>query len=319
VLNRVEIRNFQSLGSVDIPLRRFTVVTGATGSGKSAIFRALLALACNVRGTEYITRGCATCSVAAGDGRMIAALTRSRTRGRDSYRLARLQPVPQGGAPPFWMAVKYTKLAGQVPPQVTEALGLSPLNFAGQWDSPYLLTLSGPQLAAALGELTNVSLVLTAAAEANRRRKRFDRELELALARKDALLAQAEEFAGLAERRRALKAAEAVLARLQETAASLERLRALTGRLRAARAAAEAARAEAARREPPSLDHLEHLASRLTRLRDLARQLAAAQQASARLSADAAQAAREAQDAHDGLHAALKACGQCPTCGSVIS
>jgi DNA repair exonuclease SbcCD ATPase subunit len=318
VLNRVEIRNYQSLGAVDIPLRPFTVVTGTNGAGKSAVFRALRTLACNARGTGYITRGRATCTVAASDGRILVAITRSTIRGRDAYQLARLAatPVRDGSG---WRAVKYTKLAGQVPEPVTAALGLSELNFAGQWDSPYLLALSGTALAQTLGELTNVSLVLTAAAEANRRRKRFARDLELTQARKDALLAQAREFAGLADRRRALRAAEAALERLRAASAALERLTALAGRLRAARAAADVARAEASRREPPSLERLEHLAARHARLRELAARLAAARSDAARFSAAAAQADRDSQAAHDGLHAALKACGQCPTCGSVVS
>jgi DNA repair exonuclease SbcCD ATPase subunit len=318
VLTRLEIRNFQSLARVDVPLGPFTVVTGTNGAGKSAIFRALQTLACNARGTGYITHGRATCSVAAGDGRTLVAITRSRTRGRDSYQLARLVSTPVAGGS-GWTAVKYTKLAGQVPPQVTEALGLSELNFAGQWDSPYLLTLSGAALAQTLGELTNVSLVLSAAAEASRRRKRFDRDLETALKRRDALLAQAREFAGLAERRRALRRAEEALGRLQATSAALERLRSLTGRLRAARAAADAARAEAARREPPSLERLEQLARRHARLRELSARLEAARADAARFSAAATQAGLDEQAARDGLHAALKACGQCPVCGSAVT
>lgn len=318
MLTRLEIRNYQSLAQVDIPLRPFTVITGATGSGKSALIRALRTLACNARGTDYITRGRAVCSVSVGDGRVIAAITRGRARGKDAYRLATLVPTPVAGGS-GWTAVKYTKLAGQVPPQVTQALGLSELNFAGQWEGPYLLTLSGAALAQTLGELTNVSLVLSAAAEANRRRKRLARDLELAQQRRDALQAQVQEFASLPARRKALKTAEEALERLRSADASLARLTALTGRLRAARAAADAARAEAARKEPPSLARLEALAGRLTCLKDLARRLESDRGDAARFRAQADAAAGDERAAHVGLHAALKACGQCPTCGSVIS
>jgi hypothetical protein len=206
-----------------------------------------------------------------------------------------------------------------VPDPVTEALGLSPLNFAGQWDSPYLLNMSGAALAQELGELTNVSLVLTAAAEANRLRKRFARDLEAAQARRAALLEQAQEFAGLPARRKAVQMAEEAFARLQGASAAHARLTALASRLRAAERAAADARAEMARQEPPSLARLEELSGRLGWLQDLARRLQASEEEAARFSAAAERAAAEEKSAHDAVHDALKALGTCPTCGSIVS
>ena len=66
MLTSVEIENFQSLKRLTVKLGRFTVVTGATGSGKSSVFRAMELLAFNARGTSYITRGEKTCQVATG-------------------------------------------------------------------------------------------------------------------------------------------------------------------------------------------------------------------------------------------------------------
>jgi DNA repair ATPase RecN len=313
VLQRIEIRNFQSLGSVDIPLGQFTVITGPTGSGKSGTIRAVRMLARNARGTGYITTGETVCSVSAGDGTAVVRITRSRGRGKDAYLVA----TYENGT---WQQEKYTKLAGQVPEQAQAALGLTDLNFAGQFDPPYLLNVPGTQLAQTLGELTNVSLVLTAAAEANRRRKRFDRDLEAARERSATLLAESvAAMTGLAERRKAVQAAEEALSRLGAASVSLSRLEALTARLRAAQGTAASARAEAARQEPPSLQRLEDLAARLQRLEDLAARLRAAQQAGLRCTAQAAQAGREAQAAADSLHTVLARAGQCPTCGSTIT
>lgn len=312
MLQQVEIRNFQSLGRVDIPLRLFTVITGQSSAGKSAVVRAIEMLARNARGTDYITHGQATCSVSAGDGQVIARLTRSKTRGRDAYHLATLKDGE-------WKAVKYTKLAGGVPEPVAGALGITELNFAGQFDMPYLLNVPGTELARTLGELTNVSMVLNAAAEANRCRKQAARDLEAARERRDALLEQAQDFAGLPGRRKAAAAAEEALARLQGAAASLTRLTALAQRLATAERVAADARAEASRREPPSLARLEDLADRLRWLEDLSRRLGVAEKAAAGFAEDAWRAENDEVAAREALHDELKALGQCPTCGTIIS
>lgn len=318
MLKRAEVRNYQSLAHVDVELDWFTVITGPTGSGKSGFLRALGLLAFNARGTGYITAGAKTCTVSAGDERMLARITRSSARNvPDSYQLARLVPVPVGGY--GWAGGKYTKLGGQVPPQVTEALGLTPLNFADQWDAPFLLGLPPAQLAQRLGELTNVSLVLGAASSANRARKQLQRQLEEATARRDQLLAQARQYATLGARRRAVTAAEEALESYQEASGRLERLRALTGRLEAAEAASRGAAEEAARQDPPSLDKLEGLTARLARLRQLGQAVIDAEREITLQDGELRRAAAAEVTAGATLHAALAAAGQCPLCGSIIS
>ena len=312
MLTRLEIRNFQSLGEVDIPLGMFTVITGPTSSGKSAIVRAARLLARNARGTGYITHGQTACSVSAGDGSVIVRLARSRTRGRDAYHVAALKDGE-------WETAKYTKLAGSVPEPVTGALGLSDLNFAGQFDMPYLLNVPGTELARTLGELTNVSMVLNAAAEANRRRKQAERDLKAARERCEGLLEQAQAFAGLPGRRKAAAAAEEALGRLRGAADASARLEALAQRLDRAEQAAAEARAAASRRRPPSLGRLDDLLGRLGRLDDLLGRLAAAEEAASRHGYDARRAEQDEADAREALHDELKALGQCPVCGSIVS
>lgn len=319
MLNRIEVRNYQSIGEADIPLGLFTVVTGPTGSGKSGLFRAIRMLARNARGTSYIRRGQTTCSVAAGSGRWIVRLTRSSARsGKNEYQAAQLVPTPVRGGE-GWTSVKYTKLGGQVPPRVEEVLQLTDLNFAQQHDPPYLLSLPGSEIARRLGDLTNVSLVLGAAAEGNRVRKQAQRDLDAARARRDALMEEAQEFAGIRERRRAIAAAEQALATAQATGASIERLRALTGRLEAAESAASAARAEAACQAPPSLERLEALAARYARLRGLADDLEREEFEAVELADLAVQAQADEVAALTALHKALADAGQCPTCGQVFA
>jgi len=318
LLEQVEVRNYQSLASARVRLRRFTVITGPTGAGKSAFFRALELLAFNARGTGYITAGAKTCAVSVGSSQVAARITRSSSRSvPDSYQLARLvsAPVRDGQG---WTAVKYTKLGGQVPPQVTAELGLTPLNFSRQFDGPFLLGLPGTQLAQRLGELTNVSLVLGAAAAANRVRKQLTRQLDDAVARRDQLLLQAQRYVSLGERRKAVTAAEEALERHRLASARLERLRALTGRLEAAEAVSRAASEEARRQAPPSLEKLEGLVARLALLQVLQQAVIDAEREIVLADGEQQRAAEAEVTAGATLHAALAAAGECPVCGSVI-
>jgi DNA repair exonuclease SbcCD ATPase subunit len=312
-LSRVEVRNFQSVHHADIALGRLTVVTGHTGAGKSALFRALRTLARNARGTDYVSAGQASCSVTAGGQGWVARLTRSADRGKNQY----VTGVMQDGA---WATETYTKLGGQVPADVTRLLGLTDLNFARQVEAPYLLDVPGTEIARTLGDLTNVSLVLGAAGEAGRTRKRLERELATARARREALLEEAQAFAGLRERRAACTAAEEALEGLQELSGRTARLQALTDRLGAAEAALESARAVTG--TPPDMALVDELAAaraRVARLASLARGLRDATGAAARLRGEADQAARDAVAAEQAVHAALVEAGQCPVCGSAVT
>jgi DNA repair exonuclease SbcCD ATPase subunit len=312
MLSRIEVRNFQSLSRADIEPGAFTVITGPNGSGKSALLRALQLLALNARGTSYVTATEKSSTVAAGNGDWVAGITRSNSpRGRNEY-----VTVTRGDAGPE--KTRHTKLAGQVPEQVSALLGLSELNFARQHDPLYLLSEPGTAIARKLGDLTNVSLVFGAAAEANRRRKQYDRDLKAARERRDALQEEMREFDGLREHRAAIGAAEAALARLEAVTARCGRLGALTGRLEAAEAAGGRARAEAERQAPPSLERLDALTARVARLRALARVLAAAEGDAIRFRSQAGQARRDEAAAETAIHRVLADAGQCPVCGSAV-
>jgi DNA repair exonuclease SbcCD ATPase subunit len=193
------------------------------------------------------------------------------------------------------------------------------VNFARQGDSPFLLAAPGTEIARRLGDLTNVSLVFGAASEAGRRRKRLERDLEAARKRREALLAEAQQFAGLKRRLAAVREAEAQLGLLEAQAAQAEALRAAAGRLERAEAAVAACRAEAARQAPPSTGQLDELVKRLTRLRELSAELAGAESQAARLRDEAARALAAERDAHAAVHGALVAAGACPTCGQAVA
>lgn len=310
MLTHVEIENFQSLKRLSLRLGKFTVVTGATGSGKSAVIRALRLLAFNARGNGYISRGAKSCKVASGDQEQgwAAGIERGAGRGKDCYRLAIRRP----GAEP--VTGTWTKLGGEVPGDVANALQLSELNFAGQFDRPFLLDSSGGEIARVLGKLTNVTLLFDAAREANRRRLEISGDLKRAEAHLASLIEQAQQFRGLHERRAAVSAAEEALERAHGLTVRAARLRVLTDRLEQAQQALELAVPP----EIPDAGRLEELAGRLARLRGLYRQWDEAM-----TDADGAQFAAEQahltlQAAHERLHEVLAEAGQCPTCGQEV-
>ena len=214
MLTSVEIESFQSLRKLSLKLGRFTVVTGATGSGKSAVLRAIRLLAFNARGVTYITRGETSCKVlvrAASERLGGCAIERHQARGKDAYRLAQNVPVPKGGY--GVTGGKFTKLGGEVPPQVTELLELSELNFAAQFDRPFLLDSSGGEVARVLGRLTNVTLLFDAAREANRRRLEVMGDLKRAEANLAGLTEAAQKFRGMKARQAAVCEAEEAMER----------------------------------------------------------------------------------------------------------
>jgi len=164
VIDSISIKNFQSLYDVTIPLSPFTVVVGKSSSGKSAFVRAIRLLLQNARGTNFISHGEDTAEVEAtfSDGMQI-----SIERGKvNRYVLDSVGPSSA-----FVDAQVFTKLGGEVPDAIQDAIRIDPsLSIAGQFDPPYLLTASGGEVARTLGALTNVDVVLAAGREAARRR-----------------------------------------------------------------------------------------------------------------------------------------------------
>jgi DNA repair protein SbcC/Rad50 len=314
MLTRIEIADYQSIRRAKIPVGMLTVITGPTGSGKSALIRALLMLCRNARGNGYVRRGAAFCAVAAvetgGQASRAVLLRRgARTTTGDFYRVQARGAEPQ----------EFTKLGGKVPDQVADVLRLEPVNFAGQFDAPFLLAEQGTEVARVLGTLTNVTMVLLAAAEAGRRRKGFDRDAKGAEGRLSQLQGQLASFGGLEAQRAAIAEAEQRAAGLQAQAAALLRLELLITRLEDGEAEVAAARAGVTRSTPPDLSKLEAGLARWLRLGELIEAHGSATAGIARHSAEAALGAERERAAHEAVHAALAEAGQCPMCGSKIA
>jgi len=307
MLTSLEVRDYQSLRALTLQLGLFNVVTGPSSSGKSALVRAMGLLAFNARGTSYIRHGAASCSVgiaAEGEGLAVAIIRGSR--GNDSYQLARFADGPG--------PKKFTKLGGKVPAEVTEALKLSELNFAGQFDRPYLLTDSAGEVARRLGELTNVTVLFGAARLANTRKLRLASQLadareELAFLTKDV-----QRFRGLKARQRAVQQAQESLQLVQELTAKAQGIKALVTRWEQAQGTLAAALPAL-----PDTETMDALTARRTRLHAL---ISAHDQAAAHVRHAQGQmdlASREVVTAQQQLHDVLDAAGVCPTCGQVIN
>ena len=160
MLTSIEIRNYQSLHSVELELSPLTVIVGPSSSGKSAFTRALRTLTSNQRGDAFITHGERTATITAQTDKGTVSLSRGAV---NEYTLLPTDKPKE----------VFSKLNGTTPEEVTKFLGINPrdpLNYASQFDMPYLLTASAGEVARALGELTNVHVIFEAAREANRRR-----------------------------------------------------------------------------------------------------------------------------------------------------
>lgn len=314
MLTDLIIEDYQAIRRLRLKLGRLTVVTGPTGSGKSAVLRALRLVAFNARGTSYIRRGAKKCAVLTGDQEQGWAVAIHRGgRGSDRYRLSF---IPQSGDEPH--VDEFTKLAGGVPEEVTAALQLTPLNFASQFDRPYLLDETGSQVARTLGELTNVTLIFEAAREASRRKQGIAADLKRAEARVEELREQARSFAGLPAQRQAVAQAMEYMTRAQALDTRRSRLIDLSSRVLQERAVASGAQQRFARHAAVGTAALEQLQQRYWRLRCVASEWYEAQEAISVAEERRQLAVREETKAHFTLHKLLADAGICPTCGQEV-
>lgn len=307
-ITHLSIRNFQSLRSIDLDLGLFTVIVGPSSSGKSALIRAFKALASNVRGSGVITRGQKVMAISARTETHVVTLERSERAG--AYRIA-------GDG----TSLTFTKLAGEVPEQVTRALQIDPvsgdggsLSFAQQFDKPYLLDESGATVARVLGELTNVTTIFEAVRAANRIRTNAASALKTRQNDLEQVKTRLVAFTGLSERLKALDEAEQIEAHRAE-------LDNRAGRLATAIKAAQIAHCAAERAdvpEAPDPAELNALANRYLDLEAALNALAAKQTRLSRVSIDLRIAEKTAAQLEQEVAAAQAAAGTCPTCGQPV-
>jgi hypothetical protein len=209
-----------------------------------------------------------------------------------------------------------------VPPDVTTALRLEPVpvngtsvNFASQFDKPYLLDESGATVARVLGELTNVNTVFEAVRQANKIRLSASSTLKTRKADLEALKGRLSEFAGLSARIGRLALLEALEVRSEALKSRIGRLDTGLRTLRVTQRAMD-------RVQVPEVPSPEGLNDRLNRYLDLQSRLNRVKATTAALhqtgaDADAAQRNEQALTGH--LADTLTKAKVCPTCGQPTS
>ncbi len=309
MIERVQITGFQSLRSIDLRFGRYTVIVGPSSSGKTALMRALRAVASNVRGTHVITRGQARMAVTVHTGEHQVILERDQTAGR--YRIA-------SGT----RDETYTKLAGGVPADVTAALRIDPVptngtsvNFASQFDPPFLLGESGANVARTLGTLTNVTAILEAAREANRRRNAAAAELRTREDDLERVTAEARQYATLPARTQAVERAERLLEELETLLGRIGRVQVAVEAL----AVAERVLAQVPPPVVPDTRELDTALLRRTEGRCAIRNLALAEREAADTACRAEAAEQAVTEVGRELHALLREAGVCPVCNQPVT
>lgn len=309
MLSRLKIRDFQSLENLDLELKPFTVIVGPSSSGKSAVVRALKLLVSNARGTDYVRRGTQSASVevetvdSAMDG--IAEHMVKISRGAlNVYDVAwDMGPIE-----------RYTKLGGDVPQHVTDALKIPPgdqPNFASQFDSPFLLTSTGSKTAQTLGELTNISIVLEAARESNRRRTETVRQIGTAKTQLSQVQARIPEFANLPQRKQQLDRAAELVQEARELELRVGKIATIIQTL----GVCSVALRQPLPSSPPDITDAVKLSDLIAQVRTLLADIEAAKTRVSQLEQQIQAADRAAFDAVGQFQTALAAAGVCPLCG----
>jgi DNA repair ATPase RecN len=310
MLSHIAVENYQSIKSASIELGRFTVVVGQTDSGKSAFTRAIKTLTSNTRGDSFITTGERLTLITATTDKGTVVLKRGSSN--EYVLLPDSHPEQQQ---------TFTKLNASTPTEVSAFLGIEakdPINFAGQFDTPYLLKSTGTEVARILGELTNVDVIFRAAAESNKRRRNASTTLKTRSEDLASLMLTIEDYRPLQAQREAITKAQDALRRAAEADEAIKQLYALYIHI-------EETEYELAENEKLLAKHIpdittiekaqQQLTDFLTIVRDLT-QAATDLKHSRAAEADAAEAVATAEQLYFDT---LTAAGQCPTCSQDTS
>lgn len=307
MIESISIRNYQSLEDVTLALGSFTVLVGPSSSGKSAVTRAIKALASNQSGKGYITHGETTTQITAVTDKGTVTLTKGKPE--DSYVILANDDIKNPR--------RYTKLGVSVPEDVTAFLGIDQkdaINFAGQFDMPYLLKTSSSEVARVLGELTNVSSIFEASREALRLKNSYSATLKVKQTDEERLVPLLSKFENLPERTMQLQNAEYSHAAAMLAEGKLNRLNDLLLTLKTATSRLNTAQ-QATDAPLPDLESVQRHFARTQRLSELTALIVAAKSAQRIAIESKLEATAGIEAANEEYETALHEAGTCPTCG----
>lgn len=203
MISQIRIEDFQSIEKVDLDCGPITVIHGESDTGKSAIVRALYALAFNRYPSGHVRDGAKKSYVSVVvDDAVVAA---EKGDGANGYRLTSPDTDLK--------QVEWDKVGTDVPAEVSAVLGWRNIelddgsrftpNFHLQFDAPFLLTESPSRRAKLLGTLTNVATLYAAVKEANSWERRSKGRVDAQQAIMDQADAQIPMLEGVTERTKA--------------------------------------------------------------------------------------------------------------------
>ena len=204
-LKKLKINNFQSLKNVDINFSdTITTIVGKTDSGKSAILRALRALCFNASGNDFITFGETKTTV---EGVFDGGSVRWEKGGNTNRFILNENSDEK----------VFDKVGKAVPDEVTDFLQIKDveiaesklrINFAEQFDVPFLLWESGVKASKILGKLTNLDSVYEALGECSLDVKRLKSDLKFNEETVESKKEKLKEFEGVDEQKAFLQSVQ---------------------------------------------------------------------------------------------------------------
>jgi len=174
---------------VTLELEPFTVIVGESDVGKSAIIRAVRALAINRSGNDFVSHGAKDATVVIEADKTTVAW--NKREGSSTYVLGK---------------DTFNKTGRTVPPEIAARLKIGEIkigsesmtpNFAGQFEMPFLLGVPASTRARMLGELSGVNILFLATQAARKRQQQAKRLLTVRENDRDAARLELESYAYL--------------------------------------------------------------------------------------------------------------------------
>lgn len=211
-LDKIKVKNFQSIEDGEVSIGSFTVFMGPSSSGKSAFLRASQALIRNTFVPTQVRMGCKVAEVTAEmDGREITAI---RGKSQSTYRMD---------------GQEYTKAGRTVPDDIERVFSMPEIggveaSFATQFDKPFLIADPGSVASKVLGTLTNVSMLHEGLRESNRRSLELRAKLKVRNQDKEDKVKELEAYKDLPDKLNVLQSLLDDSSKLQEEATLRTRL-----------------------------------------------------------------------------------------------
>lgn len=183
MFRELKIKNFQSLKSANLKLGKRTVIIGPSFLGKSAVVRALNTLIRNRFSASYATKGTSSTSVELVDEN--GDYVRFNRGSNTTYDFSKA-------------AEGYSKIGRDVPPDIKDFLNMDEIRFdqdltldfniQKQFDSPFILGLSGFEIAKVFGKMMNLDVVMSASRlisndilSLNKQKDKYQAQIDVAL------------------------------------------------------------------------------------------------------------------------------------------